>query len=86
MENQKIQEEINSGRIRKIYLPGIIIGAISVLLSFFCLPAVGIAAGVAGLALNIKERKEYRTKIGIVLSVIALLEALWYMGMLFYLS
>ena len=86
MENQKIQAEINSGRIRKFYLPGIILGAGSVPLSFFCPPIASIIVGVVGLALNIKMQREYRTKIGIVLSVIGLFEALWYMGMLFYLK
>lgn len=86
MENQKIQAEINSGRIRKFYLPGIILGAGSVLLSFFYPPIASIIVGVVGLALNIKMQREYRTKIGIVLSVIGLFEALLYMGMLFYLK
>lgn len=86
MENQKMQTEINSGIIRKIYLLGVILGTVSVLLSFFCLPVAGILPGVVGLAVNIKKRKEYRAKIGIVLSVIGLLEALGYMGMLFFLG
>lgn len=86
MENKKIQAEIDSGRIRKFYLPGIILGAGSVLLSFFCPPAASIIVGVVSLALNIKMQREYRTKIGIVLSVIGLFEALLYMGMLFCLK
>lgn len=84
MENQKMQTEINCGIIRKFYLPGMILGTVSVLLSFFCLPVMGILTGVVGLAINIKKRKEYRAKIGIVLSIIGLIGALGYMGMLFF--
>ncbi|MCM1499379.1 MAG: hypothetical protein NC124_13010 [Clostridium sp.] len=86
MENQKMQAEIESGRIRKFSTIGIVLGAASALLSFFCLPAAGILAGVAGLVWNIIKRTEYRTKIGMILSVIGIVGALWYWGMLWYLG
>lgn len=86
MENRKIQEEIKSGAIRKFYIPGIVLGAVSVLLSFFCLPAAGVITGVVSLTLNVIKRREYRTAIGIVLAVLGLLSAIGWWIMLFYLK
>lgn len=86
MENQKSQTRVSNGENQNFYWTGIIIGAASALLSFFCLPAAGIITALAGILLNIKGRKKYRIKIGMVLSVIGLLEAFYYIGMLYYLK
>lgn len=71
---------------RTFYRAGIILGTITVLLSFFALPIESIVMGIMGVILNLKKRKEYRTLIGTILSVLGLLSSVGFLLFMMHLT
>ena len=61
---------------RKFYKLGIIISAAALALSFFCFSVESIIVGVIALIISLRKRDEYRVKIPVVLSVIAIVSSL----------
>lgn len=61
---------------KKFYKPGIILSAAAVLLSFFCFSAESVIVGIIALVISLRKRDEYRIKIPVVLSVIAIVSSL----------
>ena len=61
---------------KKFYKPGIILSAAAVLLSFFCFSAESVIVGIIALIISLRKRDEYRIKIPVVLSVIAIVSSL----------
>ncbi|MBQ2824194.1 MAG: hypothetical protein IJF18_06430 [Oscillospiraceae bacterium] len=61
---------------KKFYKPGIIFSAAAVLLSFFCFSAESVIVGIIALVISLRKRDEYRIKIPVVLSVIAIVSSL----------
>lgn len=60
---------------RRFYVPGIVLGVVSFLFGFLAMPIESIMVSVIALGLCIRKKKEYRTKIGIVLTILGLLQA-----------
>lgn len=60
---------------KKFYKLGIILSAAAILLSFFCFSAESIIVGIIALILSIRKRDEYRIKIPVVLSAIAIVSS-----------
>lgn len=71
---------------RKFYVPGMIVGAITLLMGFFMIPVEGMVMGGVGLFLNLKNRKQYRTKIGMIFTVLGILEAVSFLGVMIYMG
>lgn len=69
---------------RTFYKAGILLGVAAFFLDFFCLPLESIIVAVIGLVLCLKKRKEYRTLIGLVLSIYSIVSSAWLLGTFFY--
>lgn len=68
---------------RKFYVVGIVAGVITFLLDFFALPVESIIVGIVSLVLNIRKRKEYRTLIGIILTILGIIGSIGFLVFLF---
>lgn len=58
---------------KKFHIPSIILAVVAVLLEFFVFIAEGAIVAIIALIICAKKRETHRTKIGVVLSIIALL-------------
>ena len=69
---------------KKFDIVSISISAIALALSFFAFSFEGTAAGIIGLVLAIKRRKNYRTKIATALAVFAIILGAGFFALLCY--
>ena len=60
---------------KKFHIPSIILAAIAVLLEFFSFVAEGLLVAIAALVYCAKKKETHRTKLGVVLSIIAIILA-----------
>lgn len=61
---------------KKFHIPSIIIAVVAVLLEFFVFVVEGVIAAIIALIICVKKKDTHRTKIGIVLSIIAMIFAI----------
>ena len=71
---------------RTFYKTGIILGVITFLLYFLVMPVEGIVLGIVSLILNLLKRKEYRTLIGMIFTVLGLIGSVVSLGTGIYLQ
>lgn len=69
---------------KKFHIPALVCSILGVLLSFFLFGVEGILAGGIGLGLSIAKRSTHRTRLSLVLSVIAILGGLIWLCWLIY--
>ena len=62
---------------KKFYIVGIVLGICSIVSSLL-IPDIGLILGIVSLVLNLKNKKEYGVKIGIVLSVAGIIVSLFF--------
>ena len=56
---------------KEIYTPGLILGILSIVFMFFS-TIIGCILGIIGINLNVKNKKNNKTKLGLILSIIGL--------------
>ncbi len=71
---------------KKFYIPGIILSLISWIIGFFCFPVESIAVSVVSLVLNLRKKNTHRIKIGIILTILALVESIAFLAFTLYLD
>ena len=71
---------------QKFYIPALVLGLLGILLQFFTLGAEAVVAGGIGLGLSLAKRETHRTKLSLVLSVIAILGGLGWLAWFLYLG
>ena len=71
---------------QKFYIPALVLGILGLLLQFFTFGVEAVAAGGIGLGLSIAKRETHRTKLSLVLSVIAILGGIGWMAWFIYLG
>lgn len=70
---------------KKFYIVGIALGICSII-SSLPIPAVGLILGIVGLSLNLKNKEEYRVKVGIALNVAGIIVSLFFVIFIVYTS
>ncbi len=63
---------------KKFYIPGIIASVTAFLTGFFGLAVASLAAGIFSVVINLKNRSDYRVKIGMFISVLSLIQTVIY--------
>lgn len=71
---------------KKFYILGIILSVISWLVSFFCFPVESIVIGIVSLVLNLRKRSTHRVKIGMIVTILAIVESALFLGFSIYLQ
>ena len=61
---------------QKFYIPALVLGLLGILLQFFTFGVESVVVGGIGLGLSVAKRETHRTKLSLVLSVIAILGGL----------
>ena len=61
---------------KKFHIPSIIIAAAAVILELFSFIAEGLAVAIIALIICAKKKETHRTKIGVVLSILAIIFAI----------
>ena len=71
---------------RTFYKTGIILGVVTFLLYFLAMPVEGIVLGIVSLILNLFKRKEHRTLIGMIFTILGLIGSVLSLGVGIYLQ
>ncbi len=71
---------------KKFYIPGIVLSVISFFVSFFCFPVESIVIGIVSLVLNLRKRKTHRVKIGMIVTILAIVESALFLAYTLYLN
>lgn len=61
---------------KKFHIPSIIIASAAVILELFSLIAEGLIVAIVALIISAKKKETHRTKIGVVLSILAIIFAI----------
>ena len=69
---------------KKFFVPATVLAAVGCVCAFLMLPVEAIAAGCIGLLLSVMKRNTHRTKLPLVLSIIALIAGAGVLFWFFY--
>ncbi|MBQ7004736.1 MAG: hypothetical protein IJN57_12345 [Oscillospiraceae bacterium] len=71
---------------KKFFLPGIILGVAAWLIGFFCFPVESLAIAIVSLVLNLRKKSTHRIKIGMILTILAIVESIAFLAFTLYLD